>query len=298
MKIAITGSHGLIGRHLIPALRAEGHDVLALVRGPAGPGEASWDPASGTLDARAIAGVDGAIHLAGAGLASRRWTEDYQRQILDSRIQGTQLLARTLASLDPPPKVLLSGSAIGFYGDRGDDWVDEDSAGGDGFLADVVRQWEAATAPANSTGIRTVLLRTGIVIAADGGALKPQLPIFKVGAGGRLGSGRQWTSWVSIDDEVGAILHSLRSPDLAGPVNIVAPEPVTNAVFTRTLAQVLHRPAVLVVPSAALRLALGRAMAEEMLLASQRVRANQLIASGYQWRHRTLSDALEGTLDR
>ncbi|MDQ6839261.1 MAG: TIGR01777 family oxidoreductase, partial [Actinomycetota bacterium] len=223
MQIAVTGTHGLIARHLIPALEAKGHRVTPVVRSSPQPGQVHWDPDAGHLDADGLAGVDAVIHLAGVGVFAR-WSAERKHRILDSRVKGTRLLADRIAGLDDAPATLLSGSAVGYYGDRGDEVLTEDSAQGEGFLADVCAQWEAATGPAATAGIRTVLLRTGIVQASDGGALKTQLPIFKLGAGGRLGGGRQWTSWISIDDEVGAIVHALEIEDLSGPVNLTAPQ--------------------------------------------------------------------------
>jgi hypothetical protein len=297
MKIAVTGTHGLIARHLIPALQAAGHRVIPLVRGRAEPGQVHWNPDTGQLDAADLVGTDAAIHLAGVGIFSR-WTEEHKRRMLDSRVKGTHLLATRLAALDRQPAVLLSGSAVGYYGDRGDEVLTEESTQGEGFLADLCGRWEAATEPAVTAGIRTVLLRTGIVQASDGGALGTQLPIFKLGAGGRLGSGRQWTSWITIDDEIGAILHALDDDGLTGPVNLTAPEPVTNGTYTRVLGRVLHRPAVLVVPGPAMKLLLGSEMATEMLLGGQRALPGALGRSGYRFAHGDLAGGLRAVLDR
>lgn len=297
MRIAVTGTHGLIAGHLIPALEAAGHDVTALVRGPAGPGQVHWDPDAGELDPADLVGIDAVIHLAGVGIF-RRWSADHKRRLLDSRVKGTSLLAGRLAGLDRKPAVLLSGSAVGYYGDRGDEILTEESSSGGGFLADLCRQWEAATEPAVSAGIRTVLLRSGIVQAGDGGALRPQLPIFKLGVGARLGSGRQWTSWITIDDEVGGILHALGADDLSGPINLTAPEPATNRTYTRVLGRVLHRPAVLAVPGPAIRAVLGAQMADEMLLGGQRALPAALERSGYPFRHPDLAGGLRAVLDR
>jgi uncharacterized protein (TIGR01777 family) len=299
MKIAVTGSHGLIARHLLPELGAAGHEVIRLVRGGGtDPGTVAWDPAAGTVDAAGLTGIDAAIHLAGVGIAGTRWTAAHKQAVVDSRTEGTSLLARTLAALDPKPGVLLSASAIGFYGDRDDELLTERSSSGSGFLAEVCRRWEAAAAPASAAGIRTALLRTGIVQAADGGALKTQLPIFRVGLGARFGRGRQWVSWISIADEVGAILHALADPSIEGPVNLTAPHPVTNAEYTAALGRALHRPAVLSAPPLAVKVLLGPEMASEMLLASQRVEPGVLERTGYQWRHPTLDDALRSELPR
>ncbi|MHB1535300.1 MAG: TIGR01777 family oxidoreductase [Acidimicrobiales bacterium] len=298
MKIAVTGTHGLIAGHLIPELEAAGHQIVAIVRSAPRPGQVRWDPAAGTLDPDALSGVQAVVHLAGVGLLARRWNDAHKRDILDSRLEGTKLIARRVAELSPAPAVLVSGSAIGFYGDRGDEELTEASVGGSGFLAEVCRQWEAATAPASEAGIRTVTVRTGIVQSPDGGALKPQVVPFKLGLGARLGRGRHWTSWVSIADEVGAIRHALEHDGLEGPVNLTAPNPVTNADYTRTLARVLGRPAFLAVPAPALELALGREMAQEMLLASQRVLPRALETSGYRFRDPELEPALRRLLGR
>ncbi len=299
MRVSVTGSHGLIARHLIPSLQRAGHQVVPVVRGAPGPGQVSWDPEVGSLDPAAVE-VDAVVHLAGVPLAGRRWNAAHKRAILDSRVQGTTLMAQRIAGATrgARPGVLISASAVGVYGDRGDETLTEGSRPGDGFLAGVCRQWEEATAAAAAAGVRTVLLRTGIVQAADGGALKAQLPLFRAGLGARLGSGRQWVSWVSVDDEVGAIVHALGDDGLEGPVNVVAPAPVTNAAYTRSLARALDRPAVLAVPAAALRLALGAEMAGEMLLASQRVVPEALARRGYAWRHPDLERALRDLLGR
>jgi uncharacterized protein (TIGR01777 family) len=297
MKIAVTGSHGLIARHLLPALDAAGHQVVKVVRGQAGAGELHWDPAAGELDGDALEGVDAVVHLAGKGIFGR-WSETHKAEVRNSRLQGTALLADRLAGLSRKPATLVSGSAVGYYGDRGSEVLTEVSQRGRGFLADLVEDWEAATAAAEDAGIRTVKLRTGIVCAADGGALKLQLPVFKLGVGGRLGSGEQWFPWVSIDDEVGAILHALDHDSLSGPVNLAAPEPVTNAEFTRALGEVLHRPTALAVPAVAIRTVLGREMADETLLVSQRVQPVALDASGYRFRHPEVRGALRAVLDR
>lgn len=296
MQIAVTGTHGLIARHLIPALEAAGHRVTALVRGRAEPGQVHWDPDAGELDTDDLVGTDAVVHLAGVGIFSR-WSAEHKRRMLDSRVKGTSLLTNRIAGLDRKPSVLLSGSAVGFYGDRGDEILTEESGPGEGFLADLCAQWEAATAPAVTAGIRTVLLRSGIVQAGDGGALGTQLPIFKLGAGGRLGSGRQWTSWITIDDEVGAILHALGADKLSGPINLTAPEPVTNRTYTKVLGQVLHRPALLVVPAPAIKAVLGTQMATEMLLGGQRALPAALEGSGYRFGQPDLVGGLRAVLD-
>jgi uncharacterized protein (TIGR01777 family) len=296
MKLAVTGSRGLLGSALVPALEAAGHTVVRLVRGSAMNGEVRWDPAAGVLDTTLLVGVDGAVNLAGEGIADKRWTQEQKQRILDSRVRSTELLARGLAALDPKPSVLVSGSAIGFYGDRGDEELTEESVSGDGFLADLVRRWEAATAPAEAAGVRVAHIRTGIVLSARGGALKKQLPLFKLGLGGRLGSGRQYQSWIAIDDEIGAILHALSTDRISGPVNLTAPMPVTNREFTATLGRVLGRPTLLPVPRFALSLALGGQLATEVLLASQRVLPATLGATGYQFKHPGLEAALRAAL--
>ncbi len=296
MRILVTGSHGLIGSALVKSLADSGHDVVRLVRGPAGTGEITWDPDGGQLDGSRLHDVEAAVHLAGAPIAEKRWSPDQKQRILASRVVSTDLLARRLAESPSPPAVLVSGSAIGIYGDRGDEIVDEASSLGSGFLADVCRQWEAATEAASEAGIRVVHARTGIVLSADGGALKKQLPLFKIGMGGRLGSGRQYQSWISLDDEVGTLVHLLETAALSGPVNLTAPEPVTNGEFTTTLGTVLHRPSKLTVPKFGLTAAMGHELVEEMLLAGQRVLPTKLEASGYQFRYRELEPALRALL--
>jgi uncharacterized protein (TIGR01777 family) len=307
MRIALTGSHGLVARHLMPVLRQRGDVVVPVVRdgagatGPApggGTGSISWDPDAGRVDPDAFEDIDAVIHLAGVGIADHRWNAAHKQQVLDSRVKSTTLLAGSLASLRRGPRTLLSASAIGYYGDRDDELLTEASPSGAGFLADVVRRWEASTLAAAEAGIRTVTLRTGLVQAVDGGALKTSLPIFKAGLGARFGRGRQWWSWISIDDEVGAIVHALDHEAISGPVNLTAPEPVTNADYTRTLGHVLGRPAVLAAPTLAMKALLGPEMASELLLASQRVQPAVLERSGYQWRHRSLEPALRALLER
>jgi uncharacterized protein (TIGR01777 family) len=298
MKVAVTGSHGLIGRSLLGELRRAGHEVVRVVRSPEGNAAVAWDPDTSTIDSVRLGGVEAVVHLAGVGIGDHRWTPAHKRAVVDSRNRGTALIAETAAGLEPRPRVLLSASAIGFYGDRDDELLDEASSSGSGFLADVCRQWERASAPAEEAGIRTVQLRTGIVQARDGGALAKQLPIFRLGLGGRLGRGRQWVSWISLADEVAAIIHLLGAETVSGPVNLVGPAPVTNAEYTRTLARVLGRPGLLVVPAPALELALGAEMARELLLSSQRVAPRALTRSGFEWRHPSLEEALRSELDR
>ncbi len=299
MKVAITGSHGLIGSALVSSLEDDGHQVTRLVRGQTSGGhEVAWDPATGTIDSDALEGHDAVVHLAGVGIGDHRWTDEHKAAVLDSRLKGTGLLATTLAGLRRPPAVLASGSAVGYYGDRGDEELTEASGPGSGFLADVVRQWEAAAAPAAEAGIRVASLRSGVVQASKGGALKKQLPAFKAGLGGRLGSGRQWLSWIAIDDEVGAIRHVLGSPDIVGPVNLCAPAPVTNGEFTNALGKVLHRPTAVPTPTTALRLLFGREMVAEMLLGGQRVLPKVLESTGYVFAHPELSAALAAVIGK
>ncbi len=297
MRVAITGSHGLIGTALHARLRERGHEPVPLVRTAPGRGEIGWDPRAGRLDARALAGVDAVVNLAGAGIGDKRWTDDYKREVRESRTRATTLLAESIASLDGGPRVLLSGSAIGYYGDRRDEELDERSAAGTGFLAEVAEAWEASTAAAERAGARVVHLRTGIVLAASGGALGKLLPLFKVGAGGRFGRGSQWMSWISLDDEVGAIVHLLASA-VSGPVNLTAPNPVRNAELADTLGDVLHRPTVLPVPSFGPKLLLGAERADALLFEGQRVLPTVLLADGYQFAHPTLEQALRAVLHR
>ena len=297
VRIAVTGSHGLIGTALLARLAADGHEAVRLVRATPGAGEIAWDPAAGRLDALALAGVDAVVNLAGAGIGDHRWTDGYRREVLDSRVQATTTIAQAVAAADDGPRVLLSGSAIGYYGDRGDESLDETSGPGTGFLTDVVTAWEAATAPAETAGRRVVHLRSGVVLAGQGGALAKMLPLFKVGLGGRFGSGRQWMSWISIDDEVAAIIHLLTS-DVSGPVNLTAPEPVTNAELADTIGTVLHRPTVLPVPAVGPRLVLGRDRADALLFESQRVLPRVLEGDGFAHTHPTLEQALRAVLGR
>jgi uncharacterized protein (TIGR01777 family) len=296
VKVAVTGSHGLIGSALVPALQAAGHDVVRLVRQAPAVGEVRWDPDTGDIDAAGLQGIDAAVHLAGVGIGDRRWSEEHKGAVLDSRVKGTTLLSRTLSSLSPKPAVLVSASAIGFYGDRGDEVLTESSPPGAGFLTEVCERWEAATAPAEDAGIRVAHLRTGLVLSPAGGALKQMLLPFRLGAGGRIGSGRQWWSWITIDDEVGAILHVLADGALGGPVNLTAPNPVTNAEFTRTLGRVLGRPTLLPTPTIALKALFGGEAVEEMFLGGQRVEPEKLHASGYRFGQRDLEPALRALL--
>ena len=298
MDVAVTGSSGLIGRALVRRLRDQGHRVRRVVRsGGGGADEVRWDPEVGTIDSAALGGVDAAVHLAGEGIGDHRWTEAQKRRILGSRVTGTTVLAEALARLDPRPSVLLSASGISVYGDRGDEVVTEATPAGTGFLPEVVEAWEAATRPAAAAGIRTASFRNGIVLSPDGGALAKQLPLFRFGLGGRLGSGRQWLPWIAIDDEVSAVVHLLTA-DVEGPVNLCSPEPVTNATFTEVLGRVLGRPTVVPVPRFGPRLLLGRQLADELLFWSVRAVPERLAASGFTFAHPDLEDALRTVLGK
>ena len=294
----MTGSGGLIGSALVRRLREAGHRVRRVVRsGGEGADEVRWDPTGGTIDSSALAGVDAVVNLAGEGIGDHRWTEAQKRRIRDSRVVGTTVLAEALAGLDARPSVLLNASAVGYYGDRGDAVLTEASGPGTGFLAEVVQAWEAATGAASAAGIRTACFRSGIVLAAGGGALAKQLPLFRFGLGGRMGSGKQWLPWIALDDEVGAIVHLLTA-DVEGPVNLAAPEPVTNATFTEVLGRVLGRPTFVPVPAFGPRLLLGRELADELLFSSARMVPEMLRASGYEFALPELEGALRSVLDR
>jgi uncharacterized protein (TIGR01777 family) len=297
VKVLVSGSHGLIGTALIPALAARGHEVVRLVRtgGTAAPGSVRWDPdapGGGQIDTAALEGIDAAIHLAGESVAGR-WTAAKKARIRESRVRGTGILTAALAALARRPRVLLSASATGYYGDRGDELLIEESQPGRGFLADVCRAWEAAAAVVERAGIRAVFLRTGVVLAPRGGALARLLPVFRRGLGGPLGSGRQFMSWITLDDEVAAIVHLLEG-ETRGPVNLVSPHPVTNREFTAALARALRRPALLPAPAAALRIVLGELAGE--LLASQRVHPAVLLGTRFAFRHPDLDTALGSVL--
>lgn len=298
MDIVVTGSSGLVGSALVPALSEAGHSVRRLVRrAPAAPDEVRWDPEGGTIDAAGLAGVDAAVHLAGEGIAEKRWTPEQKRRLVESRTEGTRLLAETLASLDPKPSVLLSGSAVGWYGDRGDEVLTEDSSRGTGFLADLVRDWESAARPAIDAGIRTVFLRTGVVLSPRGGAMGKTLPLFKLGLGGPVGDGKQWWSWISLDDEVQAIIHLLTA-DVSGPVNLTAPNPVRHREYARAQGRALHRPAFVPVPRFAPKLVLGSELADSLLGDSARILPTRLQASGYEFRHPDIDTAMRSMFDR
>jgi uncharacterized protein (TIGR01777 family) len=304
MEVVISGASGLVGTALARSLRADGHVVRPLVR-PGGGGRddaeaVRWDPSEGSIDATALEGVDAVVHLAGAGIGDARWTAKRKRLILESRTRGTTLVAETLAKLQAPPKVLVSASGVHAYGDGGDRVLTETSPRGTGFLAEVVEAWEAATRAASDAGIRTVHARSGMVLSRAGGALKPLLRLFRLGLGGRLGSGNQWMSWISLTDEVGALRFAIDG-DLAGPINFTAPDPVTNRDFTRALGKALGRPTFLPVPQFGPRLVLGE-MADELLFASLRVEPTALETAGYRFTHPDLDGALAavvaGEVDR
>ncbi|HLL38082.1 MAG TPA: TIGR01777 family oxidoreductase [Rubrobacteraceae bacterium] len=297
MDVLVSGSTGLIGSALVPALRSEGHRVRRLTRSGESSGDAvRWDPSVGMIDAAGLEGVDAVVHLAGENIVGR-WSAAKKARIRNSRVEGTRLLAGTLAGLQRPPGVMVSASATGYYGDRGNELLTEESAPGNNFLAGVCREWEAATDPAGEAGVRVVHPRFGIVLSTEGGALATTLPIFKLGGGGRIGNGKQYWSWVAIDDVVGAILHSLFTESLGGPVNVTVPNPPTNAQYTRTLGGVLGRPTVFPLPAPAARIALGE-VADELLLASQRIEPAKLIETGYSYRYPELGGALRHLLGR
>ncbi|WP_438294231.1 TIGR01777 family oxidoreductase [Streptomyces sp. HUAS TT7] len=291
MKIAVTGSTGLIGAELVRSLRADGHEVLRLVRREAeAPDEVEWDPARQYVDTAGLVGCEAVVHLAGAGVADHRWTAAYKKEIRDSRVLGTAAVAEALASLDTPPRVLVSGSAIGYYGDTGGRPVDESAPPGDGFLSRVCVEWEEAAAAAEEAGIRTVFARTGLVVARDGGAWAKLFPLFRAGLGGRLGSGRQYWSFIALHDEVAALRFLVDTEGLSGPVNLTAPEPVTNREVTAAMSRALHRPALLPVPAAAMRLAVGEAASDA--LASQRVLPTRLLSAGFRFAFPSVEGAI------
>jgi uncharacterized protein len=295
MKIAVTGASGLIGSALVPHLRGSGHDAMRLVRRPAASvDEISWDPRSGSVDLTRLEGTDAVIHLAGAGVGDHRWTDAYKREILDSRVDGTHTIVTAMTALEKRPAVLVSASAIGWYGDTGDRPVDESAPAGTGFLADVVRAWEAAAGPAAAAGIRVVHPRTGLVVSSKGGAWARMLPLFKAGLGGKLGSGRQYWSWISLRDEIRALVFLLENEALSGPVNLTAPTPLTNAEVTSIMGTVLHRPTLLPAPAFALKAALGEFSTE--VLGSARVIPSVLESTGFTFEDPALESALRAAL--
>lgn len=295
MKIAITGSTGLLGKALVAELKSSGHEVVRVVRRSPAAGEVLWDPSKDTIDADGLAGIDAAVHLAGENIASGRWNAARKKRIFNSRVKGTRLFADTLAGLQPKPRVLVSASAIGYYGDRQDVSLTESDAPGRGFLAKVCSEWEAATMPAADRGIRVVMPRIAAVLAPRGGALAKMLPPFKLGLGGRLGDGRQYMSWITLEDVVRVIIFALENENLIGPVNAAAPGAVTNLVFTKTLGRVIHRPTLFPVPAFVLKTLFGE-MADEVLLASTRVKPQALLQEGFEFNDPQLEPALQKML--
>ena len=285
----------MIGSALSQELRGAGHRVTSLTRSPASGGDVGWDPSAGEIDASRLEGIDAVVHLAGESIAEGRWTAERKRRILESRRRGTGLLAETLANLSDPPRVMVGASAVGYYGDRGNELLREDSGSGDNFLAQVCRVWEGAADPAREAGIRVVHTRFGIVLSPRGGALGTTLPIFKLGGGGRIGSGRQYWSWVALDDVVGTIIHALQNDAVDGPVNVGSPNPLTNAEYTKVLGKMLNRPTVFPLPAAAARLMLGE-IADELLLPSARMEPAKLKETGYEFRYPELEGALRHLL--
>ena len=291
MDVLVSGSTGLIGTALVPALQERGHRVVRLVRsGGGGQDAVRWDPSAGTIEAERLEGIDAVVHLAGESIAEGRWTAQKKARIMESRKQGTGLLAGAIAGLGTPPRVMVSTSAIGYYGNRGNELLRETSEPGELFLSKVCAEWERAADPAREAGIRVVHPRIGIVLTLKGGALRQTLPIFKLGLGGKIGSGRQYWAWVSLDDVVGAMIFALENDSLEGPVNVVAPDPPTNAEFTKVLGRVLNRPTIFPLPAPAARLMLGQ-VADELLLPSARVEPAKLKEAGYDYRN----PELEGT---
>jgi len=295
-KILVSGVSGPIGAALLPSLNEQGYQVTRLVRAKSsGQGQIAWNPGH-AIASELVSGFDAVVHLAGESIVGR-WTEAKKRRIVESRVPATRYLAEALGQAKQPPRVLISASAVGYYGNRGEEVLREESASGTGFLAEICREWEGAAEPAATAGIRTAQIRMGLVLSPVGGALQKMLPPFRMGLGGNLGTGRQWWSWIDVQDIVGVIHHIMKTDSLQGAVNLVAPNPVTNAEFTKTLAGVLSRPAVFPMPAFAARLAFGQ-MADELLLASQRVEPAKLIASGYKFQHAELEPALREILQR
>ncbi|HKD63222.1 MAG TPA: TIGR01777 family oxidoreductase [Candidatus Acidoferrales bacterium] len=297
MKILISGSSGLIGTAATTALKSDGHNIVHLNRlgKAANPGDIPWDPMRATVDVAGLESLDAVIHLSGAGIADGRWTEERKQLLRSSRIDTTRVLVDSLSRLKQRPRVLIVASAIGYYGSRGDEILTESSTNGTDFLALVCRDWEAEASRAPAMGLRTVMLRTGVVLSGNGGALPKMLPPFKLGVGGRLGSGQQWMSWIAIEDVVGIIRHAIANEQVTGPVNVVAPNPVRNKEFTRLLAGMLHRPAIFPAPAFVLRLAMGE-MADAILLSSNRVKPERMLAAGYKFRFEILEPALRAAV--
>ncbi|MFF8945887.1 TIGR01777 family oxidoreductase [Streptomyces sp. NPDC014864] len=294
-RIAVAGASGLIGRALVRSLAADGHEVVRLVRRAAqSADEVCWDPGGQYVDAAGLAGCDAVVNLAGAGVGDHRWTDAYKKEIRDSRVLGTAALAEAVASLDTPPGVFVSGSAIGIYGDTGDRTVDEDAPPGDGFLPSVCMEWEEAAAPAQEAGVRTVLPRTGLVVSGEGGAWGRLFPLFKAGLGGRIGDGRQYWSFIALHDEVAALRHLIDTESLSGPVNLTAPKPLTNREITAAMGRVLHRPTLFPVPASALRVALGEMAGD--VLSSQRVVPRRLLESGFTFAFPEIEEAVRAAL--
>jgi uncharacterized protein (TIGR01777 family) len=296
MNVLISGATGLIGSALTRELEDGAHSVIRLIRSPRGENDVRWDPDAGTVEG-SLEGSDAVVHLAGESIAEGRWTVSKRERIMQSRKKGTRLLAEAIASLSEPPKVMVSASAVGYYGDRGNELLREDSGPGSDFLAEVCQAWEAAADPAREAGIRVVHPRFGIVLSLQGGALGTTLPIFKLGGGGRIGNGRQWWSWVALDDVVGTIHHALENDSVEGPVNVGSPNPLTNAEYTKVLGKVLNRPTIFAVPAPAIRIAIG-GMADALLLASQRMEPAKLKETGYDFRYPELEGALRHLLGR
>src|SRR3712207_5496509 len=296
MNVLISGATGLIGSTLSEELRCGGHSITRLTRSPRGPNDIRWDPDAGTIDG-SLEGHDAVVHLAGESIAEGRWTPEMRRRIMESRKRGRRLLAQTIAALPTPPGVMVSASAVGYYGDRGSEVLRENSSPGSDFLAEVCKAWEAAADPAREAGSRVVHPRFGIILSPEGGALGTTLPLFKLGGGGRIGSGRQWWSWVALDDVAGAIVHAIEDDSVEGPVNVGSPNPMPNAEYTKVLGKVLNRPTFFAAPTPAIRIIIG-GMADALLLASQRMRPAKLEQSGYAFRYPELEGALRHLLGR
>jgi hypothetical protein len=297
MDVVISGASGLIGSALSASLRADGHRVLCLVRGGVTGGDAiGWDPDAGRIDAPALEGVDAVVHLAGEGIGEKRWSDERKREIRESRLRGTAAVAGAIASRERKPRVFVSASAVGYYGDRGDEILTESSPPGNDYLAEVCVAWEAETRPATEAGVRTVLARTGIVLDNKGGALARMLLPFKLGVGGKQGSGKQWMSWIALEDHVGALRHAIDNEAVSGPANLVSPNPVTNADFAHTLGRVLHRPTILPTPLLPLKARFGAELVESLLLSSQRAEPARLMATGYEFTNAALDAALRAVL--